>query len=493
MENIRIKNLKSLSDSGLIRINDLTVLVGKNSTGKSTFLRVFPLFKQTVMNNVRNVILWYSSELVDFGSYDNALNRNSDYMEFSFQFDLNINRFNARRGKFWGMHNLSDYGVELKFRLKDNIIDKLSIVFNEVNYEIIKNNNCYDLFVNHTKVFKGLESKERANQFFPDFIKTNKISDMSEYFFIGNNYQLVYEEIISHLELETKEEKVRLREIIENINFSMIDKIGVQNIETEGNELINKLINTSLDSDKIEKCKKIFYAGEFNKLMKVINYYFSSYFENVRYIAPIRSMGERFYRVQDLSIDEIDPQGLNIPMILHNMKDDERNQFEEWVMNSFGFSIKSNSDHNHTTINIIIDNNEMNLIDTGFGFSQILPIILMIWREKFQSKRINTLPNTVVIEQPELHLHPALQAKLIDVILRIINEINQKNKKVKFIIETHSETIINRIGENIRREQYSQNIASIYFFEKNSEIKNLNFNEEGVVENWPIDFFYPER
>ena len=70
MDSIRIRNLRSLTDTEDIQIKPLTILVGKNSSGKSTFLRFFPLMKQTLSTKKNEPILWYSKENVDFGSFD---------------------------------------------------------------------------------------------------------------------------------------------------------------------------------------------------------------------------------------------------------------------------------------------------------------------------------------------------------------------------------------------------------------------------------------
>ena len=60
MESIRIKNFRSLQDTGNIDLKPITILVGKNSAGKSTFLRTFPLFKQSVEERTKAPILLYS-------------------------------------------------------------------------------------------------------------------------------------------------------------------------------------------------------------------------------------------------------------------------------------------------------------------------------------------------------------------------------------------------------------------------------------------------
>ncbi|MGX8003917.1 AAA family ATPase [Staphylococcus hominis] len=66
MDKIRIKNLRALNDTGNISIKPLTILLGKNSIGKSTFLRTFPLFRRSLRLKRSEPILWYSPQLVDF-------------------------------------------------------------------------------------------------------------------------------------------------------------------------------------------------------------------------------------------------------------------------------------------------------------------------------------------------------------------------------------------------------------------------------------------
>ena len=72
---VRIKNLRSLVDTGFIEIKPITLLLGANSTGKSTFLRSFPLYTQSVNKNLRGTISWFDDSLVDFGDYNTALNK----------------------------------------------------------------------------------------------------------------------------------------------------------------------------------------------------------------------------------------------------------------------------------------------------------------------------------------------------------------------------------------------------------------------------------
>jgi predicted ATPase len=103
------------------------------------------------------------------------------------------------------------------------------------------------------------------------------------------------------------------------------------------------------------------------------------------------------------------------------------------------------------------------------------------------------VPKIIAIEQPELHLHPALQAKLVDIIAKIASE-----KKICFIIETHSETMINRLGYLIDKKKINNEDIDISVFDKEfgdseTHVSTSGFDKDGYLENWPIGFFEPEE
>ena len=75
LKNIGIKRLRSLWDTDLIKIAPLTILVGKNSCGKSTWLRSFPLLSQTLQTDTNEPILWYDRNKDDFGIFEESLSK----------------------------------------------------------------------------------------------------------------------------------------------------------------------------------------------------------------------------------------------------------------------------------------------------------------------------------------------------------------------------------------------------------------------------------
>lgn len=89
---VRVRNLRSLQDSGEIERKPITVLVGHNSSGKSSFARVFPLLRQSTEATKRGPVLWWG-RLVDLGSFSEAVNRHAEKQEIGLDFRVS---FDAR-------------------------------------------------------------------------------------------------------------------------------------------------------------------------------------------------------------------------------------------------------------------------------------------------------------------------------------------------------------------------------------------------------------
>ncbi|MCU5717910.1 AAA family ATPase, partial [Bacillus cereus] len=253
-----------------------------------------------------------------------------------------------------------------------------------------------------------------------------------------------------------------------------------------------------------------------NEIISTCNKYFELDFLSINYIAPLRASAERYYRIQGLSVDEIDPQGTNIPMMIHNMTYKEKRDLVSWTKENFNFEIITTLEGGHTSLKLKYNNDSevINLADTGFGYSQLLPIILVMWQainkngNKQNKRAVGTLSrmlmdfeqsmHTIVIEQPELHLHPALQAKLIDTFVQIVTKSQEMKMNIKIIIETHSETMLNRIGYLIGTKKYNfhNDLVNVLIFNKRdnyeTELNPTGYDEKGRLLSWPIGFFSPE-
>ena len=98
LTHLGVKNLRSLRSVDPIRIAPITVLLGRNSVGKSTFARVFPLLRQSSERKKKSPILWFG-DLVDFGSLERSVTEGEK--EVGFTFHINIDRPTKRETLPW--------------------------------------------------------------------------------------------------------------------------------------------------------------------------------------------------------------------------------------------------------------------------------------------------------------------------------------------------------------------------------------------------------
>jgi predicted ATPase len=123
---------------------------------------------------------------------------------------------------------------------------------------------------------------------------------------------------------------------------------------------------------------------------------------------------------------------------------------------------------------------EVSLTDVGFGVSQVLPVLVLCYYVPEGS--------TILLEQPELHLHPSVQSGLADIFI----DAYQK-RGVQIILESHSEHLLRRLQRRIAEEEILPTDVSLYFcsLEKGeSKLTPLDMDEYGNIHNYPKDFFW---
>jgi predicted ATPase len=128
------------------------------------------------------------------------------------------------------------------------------------------------------------------------------------------------------------------------------------------------------------------------------------------------------------------------------------------------------------------DAKEVLLTDVGFGVSQILPVITLCYYAPEGS--------VLLLEQPEIHLHPSVQAGLADVFIDAI-----QRRGVQIIVESHSEHLLRRLQRRIAEEAFAASDAALYFCSTSagrSQAERLRLDLYGNIENWPEDFFGDE-
>jgi len=131
---------------------------------------------------------------------------------------------------------------------------------------------------------------------------------------------------------------------------------------------------------------------------------------------------------------------------------------------------------------------KVNITDVGFGVSQVLPVIVQCFYSPADS--------TIIMEQPEIHLHPSVQASLADLFIETINAREDgATRNIQLLIESHSEHFLRRLQRRIAESKVAPKDVAIYFCQadpEGSNIKSLDVNLLGNILNWPENFFGDE-
>ena len=119
------------------------------------------------------------------------------------------------------------------------------------------------------------------------------------------------------------------------------------------------------------------------------------------------------------------------------------------------------------------------ITDVGFGVSQVLPVLTLCFAAPEGS--------TLILEQPEIHLHPKVQAGLADVFIDAI-----KVRKIQIIVKSHSEHFLQRLLRRVAESSFEVENASLCFCDlgpTGSTLKHLDLDMFGQIRNWPSEFF----
>lgn len=130
---------------------------------------------------------------------------------------------------------------------------------------------------------------------------------------------------------------------------------------------------------------------------------------------------------------------------------------------------------------VTVDGEKRDLTSVGVGVSQALPLVIALL----------TIPtgSIFIIEQPELHLHPAVQARLADLIMIA-------RRDVSVVVETHSESFLTRIRRRVAEGNYPSQDINVIFVEptvEGSKTRELEINSFGDLSEWPDGFFEDDQ
>lgn len=539
ISHVRIQNLRSLVDTGFVEIKPLTILLGSNSSGKSTFLRSFPLFKQSVNKPLREPISWFDDSLVDFGDFETAKSRlalEEGGIVFSYRVTSPIYGQERKYNWMFGYRS-SDFQDEMpsestieisikKSKKGITYVDSVNITTNEFNVCFHVDDIDSDLVIDCEGVCLKADGIKwfysGNNAIIPSignddiYYSNNALTEALLNFmcdllrnYCSNGY---HGDSVNDLALGWKYDK---KAYLKHLKTSTRMKVFKRNIA-----------NWTVESDEF---LRIYNVGAALFAANWLQYYdveIKRYYMGCSYIAPMRAAANRYYRTQGLQVRDVDPYGKNLQDFILSLSKSKKASYDDFMMKVFGLKIVVLNRGGHQSIYLQKDGNKSNLTDVGFGYSQILPIVTKLWyatiKDKVREKGSQLAYNRdlILMEQPELHLHPGMQARTADIMMLALNEMKAKDELTKerlkedfsmgyfsyddmvwtpqFIVETHSQAMINRIGRRIRDKQFSADDVSILLFEKDdttgkTSIRKIEYNEKGQLTNWPFGFFEPKE
>ncbi len=211
--------------------------------------------------------------------------------------------------------------------------------------------------------------------------------------------------------------------------------------------------------------------------------------------APMRSRPKRTY---DQLSDEFSPEGDHVPLLLARATDPNNKQAKALhdALKDFGSYSEMFTDigvkqlgrgsGDPFQVQVKMGAKNTNLMDVGYGISQILPLIV-----DAQRAGSNT---TLLLQQPEVHLHPKAQAALGSMIKDWVS----KNRKT-VVVETHSDYLVDRLRLEVKRAHLKASDVKVFFLEKKNgqtKLHVLEIDLDGNVLNAPEgyrDFFLLEQ
>ncbi|CAL2093299.1 conserved protein of unknown function [Tenacibaculum sp. 190524A02b] len=453
---LRVENYKSIiSDS--FDFSQINILIGENSAGKSSIIKLFLLLKQGMMGykNRTSFNLALKGEYFDFGNFKDLIsfNKVDEKIVFEFEFD-NYHEFYVEFINDFFENYIIQYDqevkdfinftidnvVKLKFEFDSNIKHHSGVVttiYNEYIGEI-----TLESFVNENVTFKT----DSCNLLF------NEKGKVTEY----SSIEFEKESFYKYLKSDS------LLEVIKKQESNLNDK-----------EIFIKFLPISF--------------------LLISQNYLEVILDRITYINPIHSSPKRYFIIDDPNTIRDD----SLESMVNLLNDEEIITPETKVqllkrlndaINFLGIANEIKLEEASNNIPVVevkakIRNFWSNIMDVGYGLSLQLPIIFKIIMNGIIGRG-----NLIIIEQPEVHLHPQLQAKFIETIIKYGGE-------CRFIIETHSEHIIRKLQLLVKNKEYglTHKDVSIHYFkrkEEGSQISNHKILEDGrLSKNLPSGFF----
>lgn len=440
IESLELKNFKKFDSLELSLEAPITVILGENSSGKSSILKAMLGLKQTTSSSNEYECWAAQGEYTDLGTFQDYIHKRDIKKSFT---------------------------ISLKISLKPR-----TFLWSITNASLVKICLTYD--------YESATSQARFLKIEASFL--SKEQETCSWTLTRQQTRQNYKLKFSRELIETVEKTYKINLVNDKI-FKHLERFSFTNASNKNSRDTN------------------YQNAILNQTLSLLTSYLE---KNLFYLAPLRSSPSRSYFRSSHSL-AVGVKGEYTPSVLATLENKNRkvthghsehkrkyNSFQKWLSEIFpGHTANTKTSEeivklkisNLSTQNYSSSEKSDTITDVGFGFSQVFPIIVQ--------SAVMPENSLLIIEQPELHLHPLAQTRLANV----ISDAAKQGKR--FIIETHSEHFIrglqlaiseNRINKNLGTSK--ENINFYYIKSERDYIKKLETNEFGeFTTEWPSGFF----
>jgi predicted ATPase len=478
---ISLSNFKAFKSLNELAIKPITVFCGTNSCGKTSILQSILLTKQTLESQNPSQTILLNGRFVHMGAFENIIFQKnlSEAVSLSFTFKIPKELRQARpKRPFMPLHFLlreflPTIPTERRFEGIEHYFHfKVSLRKRVPKPRRTGLHTCsVDYFGFRAETITG------KAQSIPGASIEVALRESDKYTLNWDNVGFK-----SHPFMGSEKERIKSGELISKVSFNNFCPASIFRDPSQGDEGV----------------------GYIEPLLYRISDFLQNIFGSYIYIGPLREEPSRRY-IYENEIAEIGTKGENAAYIYLTEQDREIADHFFFDVNGEGFIQKKKrklslavqdwlnsmniNDFRPQSVREIIYLNldsaasrktRVSIADVGFGVSQIFPIILEGLRMPMQS--------TLILEQPEIHLHPNLQMQMADYFIALA----LSGKRI--IVETHSDHVINRLIRRIVEDGKSnlKDLIAIYFItptEVGATYKKVEIDDTQGIVNWPKDFF----
>lgn len=509
LTNIHVEHYKAFEGAD-VPIKPITILLGANSVGKSSIIQLLLALEQTAAvegYSYRSALKIYGSS-VNLGSTENIFRRfdtkNPVILMLSLKNEDLLKEFKSMKNSYLeaiqrpvGIFPVSGFKKMANKKIK-NKKDYLSYI-RGVNTSINKNAEkiykerikyltltdydlSYDMILNSQDVqlgevfdfLDGLSNLPESNfdfRFKVCYADRSKLSIGGFTLSCGDNILLSY---------ETKGNKVEIKSSFISLDDEEIE--AIRNNFRPSNTLFTCLENVDPWNDNYKE-----YNIAVRYILRIVNKALSALMlefgtPKINHVSPLRAHPKRYYMLDkakvSYTLDTLDGDAIAEVLKENGIL---RKKVNKWL-GKFKLSVDV-EEFKEVIHHLKVNQNDLSLdiTDVGFGISQVLPIII----QGFMSKN----DSLTIIEQPEIHLHPKMQADLADLFIDMIGNNDEK----QIIVETHSEYLLKRLRRRISERKISPDQVSICLFHPQTEkmggvIEHINIEEKGYFA-WPEEYY----